>query len=70
VLKPGGRLVIEEPDIRRLIVKGVAIAEKIAGMRSHILSIHEMAALFSGYPGEIKPHGSGHTVWLVVDKRD
>mgnify|MGYP000494160300 CR=1 FL=1 len=30
VLKPGGRLVIEEPDLRRFAVKMVALAEKLA----------------------------------------
>lgn len=34
VLAPGGRLVIEEPDIRRFIIKGVALAEKLFLMGS------------------------------------
>ena len=37
VLKAGGRLVIEEPDIRTLAVKLVALAEKLLLMRSHFL---------------------------------
>ena len=35
VLKRGGRLVIEEPDINRFAVKLVALAEKLALMGSH-----------------------------------
>src|SRR3970040_1698460 len=37
-LQPGGRLVIEEPDLRLFGVKLLAIAEKLALMRSHFLS--------------------------------
>ena len=42
VLKPGGRLLIEEPDIHRLIVKFVALGEKIALMRSHFISAEQL----------------------------
>ena len=35
VFKPGGRLVIEEPDLNIFSVKLVAVAEKLALMRSH-----------------------------------
>ncbi len=35
VLKPGGRIVIIEPDIRRFVVKLIAIGEKIILMESH-----------------------------------
>ena len=38
VLKPGGRIVIEEPDIRKFGVKLIAVAEKLLLMRSHFLS--------------------------------
>jgi demethylmenaquinone methyltransferase/2-methoxy-6-polyprenyl-1,4-benzoquinol methylase len=47
VLKPGGRLVIEEPDLSRLMVKFVAVAEKVALMRSHFLYPHEIGALIT-----------------------
>lgn len=46
VLRPGGRLVIEEPDIRTLAVKGVAIAEKLALMQTHFYSPPDLAYLF------------------------
>ena len=35
LLKPGGRLLIEEPDLNRFTVKMIAIAEKMLLMRSH-----------------------------------
>lgn len=47
VLKPGGYLVIEEPDLRHWGVKAVAVAEKLALMRSHFLNPSEIAALFN-----------------------
>jgi len=47
VLRPGGRMVIEEPDIRYLAVKGIAVAEKLALMQSHFMSPADIADLFS-----------------------
>ena len=38
VLMPGGRIVIEEPDIQTFPVKLMALVEKIALMRSHFIS--------------------------------
>jgi demethylmenaquinone methyltransferase/2-methoxy-6-polyprenyl-1,4-benzoquinol methylase len=49
VLRPGGRLVIEEPDIRRLPVKLVALLEKLALMRSRFLSTDAIRALVASY---------------------
>ena len=37
VLKPGGIFILEEPDIRKLPVKFIAIMEKLLIMRSHFL---------------------------------
>lgn len=42
VLAPGGRLVIEEPDIHNFWVKLVALGEKIALMRSRFLPPEEI----------------------------
>jgi demethylmenaquinone methyltransferase/2-methoxy-6-polyprenyl-1,4-benzoquinol methylase len=42
ILKPGGRLVIEEPDIDLRAVKLVALAEKLLLMKSRFLSSTEM----------------------------
>jgi demethylmenaquinone methyltransferase/2-methoxy-6-polyprenyl-1,4-benzoquinol methylase len=50
VVKPGGIILIEEPDINRLLVKLIAIAEKLALMGSHIHSpteINKMMRKFS-----------------------
>ncbi len=54
LLKPGGRLVIEEMDLNQPLVKLVALAEKIALMRSHFLSPQAIAGLFPEVGGEIR----------------
>ncbi len=46
VLKPGGRIVIEEPDLRFTGTKFIAIMEKIALMQTHFLAPPDMAQLF------------------------
>lgn len=68
VVKPGGKIVIEEPDIERLVVKLVAAAEKIALMRSHFLSAVQIGAMFSQASARIKIHREEHLIWVVVEK--
>lgn len=46
VLKAGGRLLIEEQDINRFLIKLVRAAEKAVGLHSHFLTLHEMKGLF------------------------
>jgi ubiquinone/menaquinone biosynthesis C-methylase UbiE len=69
VLKPEGRLVIEEPDRDRLIVKMLAVAEKTILMRSRIHSMNEILAMVSaeGVNACIE-RGSGFASWVVADK--
>ena len=69
LLKPGGRLVIEEPDIRTLGVKALALAEKILGMRSHFLSPPEIEALFFE-PAQSSIKLKGAIAWVVVYKAE
>jgi ubiquinone/menaquinone biosynthesis C-methylase UbiE len=69
VLRPGGRLVIEEPDIHRLIVKFVALGEKLALMRSRFYTaeqIRDMIAMH-GLQADIERDGQ-FSAWVVVDK--
>jgi demethylmenaquinone methyltransferase/2-methoxy-6-polyprenyl-1,4-benzoquinol methylase len=42
VLRPGGRLVVQEPDLRRLPAKAIALVEKLMLMRSRFLYPHEI----------------------------
>lgn len=67
VLKPGGRLVIEEPDVRTWPVKLVALLEKLALMRSHFLSPPEIAALFPP-EARIAVESERWNAWLIVEK--
>ena len=53
VLSPGGRLVIEEPDIREYKVKLVALAERLALMRSRFLSLPDLVQLFEAHGGVV-----------------
>ena len=70
VLKPGGRLVIEEQDIERLPIKLVALGERLALMGSHFYTSKQIVE-------QIRSHGLDATVkrngrfqfWVVADKR-
>ncbi len=67
VLAPGGRLVIEEPDVRDWRVKAVALAEKLALMRSRFLSPPRIAALFPT-EARITIETERWNAWLIVEK--
>ena len=69
VLRPGGRLVVEEPDIDTFGVKLIAVAEKLAGMRSRILNARKMAALFALPGAQVRVQKGRGTVWVVVEKQ-
>ena len=68
VLKPGGRLVIEEPDVREFSVKLVAIAEKLALMRSHFIKPPQIAALFPYPEAQVEIQREGFNAWIIVRK--
>ena len=65
VLKPGGRIVIEEPDINTFGVKLIALAEKLLLMRSHFLSPVQIASLFPENTNIITENSSA---WVVISK--
>lgn len=69
VLKPGGRLVIEEPDINRFPVKLIALAEKLALMGSHFYSPQRIRymMLAHGLPAYVQNDGQ-FTAWIFGDK--
>lgn len=68
VLKKGGRILIEEPDIRRFSVKMLAVAEKVALMRTRIIPLSAIAALFPSDQAEIRIEAEGHIGWVAVEK--
>ncbi len=69
VLRPGGRIVVEEPDYTRFAVKLVAIAEKIALMRSKFYAPEAIAAMFEngGARVAIVREQTGIRAWIVAD---
>jgi demethylmenaquinone methyltransferase/2-methoxy-6-polyprenyl-1,4-benzoquinol methylase len=68
VLKPGGRIVIEEPDIRTFFVKMIAVAEKMLLMRSHFLSPQKIVELFSFDSAKTSVYAGDHNAWVVIQK--
>jgi demethylmenaquinone methyltransferase/2-methoxy-6-polyprenyl-1,4-benzoquinol methylase len=69
VLKPGGRLVIEEPDINLPVVKLVALGEKMMLMQSHFLSPKKISLIIEelGYRPKVQSDGA-FAAWVIVDK--
>ena len=68
VLKPGGRIVIVEPDIYKTIVKVVALGEKVLLMRSHFLSGDKIHNLFLNASVKSRIIYNKHNVYVVADK--
>jgi len=69
LLKPGGRIIIEEPDIRTSIIKLIALAEKFALMRSHFLSPPRIAELFHHPKARVRIETGKYNVWVIVEKK-
>ncbi len=68
ILKPGGRLIIEEPDIHSFGVRIIALAEKIALMRSHFLSSRQILSLFQGKLSIMRVEMEDALAWIIVEK--
>lgn len=68
VLKTGGKLIIQEPDIRSISVKLIALMEKILLMRSHFLVPERIAGLLKSYSTNIRVEGDKHTTWIIAGK--
>ena len=70
VLHPGGRLVIEEPDIRRRAVKWTALGERLLLMRSRFYSIADLARVFKEAGATIVAleEGQDYNVRLAVER--
>jgi demethylmenaquinone methyltransferase/2-methoxy-6-polyprenyl-1,4-benzoquinol methylase len=70
ILKPGGRILIEEPDIRHFVIKLLALGEKILLMRSHFLSPDKIKAAFNAPNAKVTIETSGKNVYIVVEKME
>ena len=68
VLRRSGRMVIEEPNIRTISIKLIAIAERLLGMRSRFLTVEAIAALFTKQHVKTKLHSEGTAVWVTAER--
>jgi len=70
VLSPGGRLLVEEPDLTRPAVKVVAALEKLLLMESHFLFPEDIAEELRGVGLSPLPirHGGSFRAWIAADK--
>lgn len=70
VLRSGGRLVVEEPDLNHFRVKVVALVEKLALMRSHFHYPDEIQKMLSdqGLLTRIE-RDEQITAWVIADRR-
>lgn len=69
VLRPGGRLVIQEPDVERFGVKLLALGEKLLLFRSHFLDGERIRALFANISSvRLTLQREDATLWLLVEK--
>lgn len=68
VLRPGGRIVIEEPDIQRAAVRWLARFERWADMRSRFVTAEAIAARLALLGAAVDVRRQGHNAWIVAAK--
>jgi ubiquinone/menaquinone biosynthesis C-methylase UbiE len=68
VTKPGGKILIEEPDIRTLPVKLIAVFEKAFLMRSHFISPLKISSMFDFSNSKRTVKTQDYTSWILVEK--
>lgn len=70
VTKPGGKILVEEPDINKFSVKLIAIAEKLALMGSHIHSPLEIKKMMDPYSENIQIKMDDRiSAWIIAEKK-
>jgi len=68
MLAPGGRLVVQEPDIQHWIVKLTALGEKLLLMRSRFRRPEAVQRMFEGVGGQAQVQRRKAHFWAVVEK--
>jgi demethylmenaquinone methyltransferase/2-methoxy-6-polyprenyl-1,4-benzoquinol methylase len=69
VLKPGGRMVIEEPDFTHKGVKVLALIEKMLLMRSHFHSPEEIERIIESHGVSTRiERDNRYTAWIIAEK--
>jgi len=70
VLKPNGRLVIEEPDLHQFNVKLIAIAEKVALMRSKFYTPEAIRDMVAAHGLQTRIETDGRfAAWVIAEKQ-
>jgi demethylmenaquinone methyltransferase/2-methoxy-6-polyprenyl-1,4-benzoquinol methylase len=69
VIKPGGKIVIEEPDISSFAVKLIALGEKLLMMRSHFVEPEEIAKMFKQLGANVIVDRNNSIAWIVAEKK-
>jgi SAM-dependent methyltransferase len=67
VCAPGGRVVIEEPDVDRVGVWFIALGERLALMRSRFRRAEGIAAALRARGAAVSIHRQDATVWIVAE---
>ncbi len=69
VLAPGGRLVIEEPDIAALPIKLIALGERLLLMRSRFYAPADMRRMFEAEGGRVTIESDHpYNAWIIVER--
>lgn len=68
VVKPGGKIVIEEPDVRNFKVKILAVVEKLLLMRSRFTNPMRIASMVKFPNTHIRVEKDGYTAWIIMEK--
>ncbi|MBC8449665.1 MAG: class I SAM-dependent methyltransferase [Chloroflexi bacterium] len=67
-LAPGGRLVMQEPDIKHRMVKLTALGEKLLLMRSRFRRPEAVQRMFEAVGGRVRVQRGEVHFWAVVEK--
>jgi ubiquinone/menaquinone biosynthesis C-methylase UbiE len=68
IVRPGGRLVIEEPDIDHSGVKLIALLERLALFTSHFVRAEEIAARLQAHGATTEVFRSSYNAWVIGEK--
>jgi len=71
ILSSQGRLVVQEPNVKRWAVKAVALGERLLLMRSRFSGLEELIDLFERGGGRvIASQEEDHYLWLILERSD
>ncbi len=68
VLRPGGKLLIIEPDIHFFVVKGIALVEKVLLMRSHIIPYETICTMLQELGAQVQVTRTNKTAMVLAQK--